>query len=274
MEHEYSPLDPLGGPPESPIEAGSDQSESGPPPPRIFDQRGVGVAAFLGGPVGGGLTIMFNEWRIKRPLGVVLALLASALLVAVLIALPTQAGGSGLNIAIAGGVAAGYSALAKKLYESRIGQLERANRSPLGGGMGAVVGLPVAAAVVAMLLLLPAVDGEKHDYGDISVYVRDGASAADAERLAGTLEELGASQADVYLEREGERWVVGMVLKDSFLESPTVEAESVSLANVLSAMAFSGDPVRFEANDDMLSVRGRFDSDPEQVRLLQLEVQQ
>src|SRR5437763_278868 len=90
------------------------------PPYRLYDRQSVALATFLGTPIAGGVLLASNYRRLGRSqpalLSLLLAVLGTALLVAIGMMLPSKT--PGFPIAI--GVVVAMSALAKSLQGSAI----------------------------------------------------------------------------------------------------------------------------------------------------------
>ena len=207
---------PSTGLPDAPPLAKSPERPS-PPRFRIFSPEAVGAATFIGGPVAGGVTMLVNDVKTGNSGRGVAWMVGAIVLTGGLIGLATNVDLGAVSL-IGIGIALGARALAGKVFDGELAALQAAEIKPRGLGAGVLVGLPcfVGILVLAFGFGLAGHEGDKEQFGMMGVYVRDGATVAEAEAVADFFDGEFDSEVDVYIDREEDAFVVGMVMNEGW----------------------------------------------------------
>lgn len=223
---------------------------------RLFGPDAVGAATFIGGPIPGGITMLINDFKTGRPLRGLIWLIGACAVFGVVVLLSKTVGSSASAVNL--GVAFAAYTLAKKVFRQELAALQTAEIKPRSAGAGGLVGLPFLLIAVAMLLT-GGHEGDKTQFGDVGVYVRDGATVSEAEAVAAFFAHIG--EVDLYIDREDGVFVVGMVMQDAWYETESSEQVGVRNANLLSARMLDGEATVFIATDDQFRPVERYPSD-------------
>ena len=252
---------PSTGLPDAPPLAKSPERPS-PPRFRIFSPEAVGAATFIGGPVAGGVTMLVNDVKTGNSGRGVAWMVGAIVLTGGLIGLATNVDLGAVSL-IGIGIALGARALAGKVFDGELAALQAAEIKPRGLGAGVLVGLPcfVGILVLAFGFGLAGHEGDKEQFGMMGVYVRDGATVAEAEAVADFFDGEFDSEVDVYIDREEDAFVVGMVMNEGWYADEERAQLGVRIANRISAIILDGEATVFGAADDQFKIQERYASD-------------
>jgi hypothetical protein len=117
----------------------------------------------------------------------------------------------------------------------------------------AVLGLLVVGAFVYFTFFAPGGFGSKATQGNIEVYYKDGATQAEAEKLAGHLARVwgdAPERRSVQLTKNGETPRFRMVVKPEYHNDPKFMTQLGIFGAQLSRDVFNGVPIELEACDD------------------------
>ena len=257
--------DPVSSVPTHPAPAEEAPPERPPAPPRfrLFGPEAIGAATFIGGPFAGGVTMFVNDLKMGKAGRGVAWLIGAIAMTAALMALGMRVdlgvGMTAVNVALA----LGARALATKVFDRELTALQNAEIPPRGPGAGVLVALPVLALLLALIFGTGMVghEGDKHQFGTLGVYVRDGATVAEAEVVAEFFARETPGTVDLFIDREEAVFVVGMVMSEAWYEIENREQLAVRIANRISATILDGDAAVFGATDPNFEFVERFASD-------------
>jgi hypothetical protein len=232
---------PAGGPPEVVL-----------PLYPLYSADQVGIATFLGGPIGGGWLIARNYKRLGQVGAAWTTMIATVVATAALLAIaffgpqlpPIGLGVMGVvgMIAIARGTQGSMLA-----HHASVGGRKGSSWIALATGLVSIVitlGVVVGIAFAGAYITQP----DSIDLGgDHKVFYKDGGTRQEAESVGAALQSLdyfGPQGAWVFVERSAGKHVVALVLADSAWADGALNDGSIAeYAETLSKQAFQGEPV-------------------------------
>jgi hypothetical protein len=236
---------------------------------KLFAPGHVGLAAFLGGPVGAFAILAINYFRLGKPRAawgiIACGLIACAALMRISLALPEGAPGFlfalPLFLVLWG--------LAKGLQGHAYGEHVRQGGETASGGAAAGLGLLGAGLYLGVFLGVylgyeQLASGNKIDFGSgEEIYYAQGATEADARALGASLRDVGffdgRGPKAVRLSCVGNRMVVAFVVQDWVLNDPRAQQGFRTIARQAADRAFNGRPVEVQLCDEYFEVKKRME---------------
>ena len=244
------------------VEAGAPPGSK--PTYKLLNPTCVGVAAFIGSILAGGVAMALNYRRLGRSKEAWIALLGGAVGLVVLWQIGSKLDGT-VTTGLGAVIAFGMQALAKSLQGADIEAHVAANGAVSSGGFGVLLGLPFLAAIIAYAVYGPSPWGASVSFGKETVYYADGATEADARTLGEGLIAFGLfdkkSEKDVQLRRDGDTFVLRIVIIREAWKNRDQTIELMDyLTEYLSAGHFKGAAVRTELCDSRFETKHTIES--------------
>jgi hypothetical protein len=226
----------------------------------MYSAGQVGLATFLGGPVGGGWLMALNYKRLGEPGKARMTIGLSVLAMAVLAAIGLVTPGRSMSwLAIVAIVA--MRRLAKSLqgaaYDRHVAAGGSRGSSWRAAGLG-VASLAICFGAITGVAAIHAVATAPDEVvvGDSNVRYTDGATRAEAQAVGDALVELGyletGKRATVQVTLDHGRHVVEFVVQDFVFSNGQTQQQIHELADQLSRKAFAGAKVDLWLTDDEL----------------------
>lgn len=226
----------------------------------MYSAGQVGLATFLGGPIGGGWLMALNYKRLGEPgkarAAVGLSVLAMAVLVAIGFATPGQRM-SWLPIVLFIAMRGLAKSLQGAAYDRHValGGSRGSSWRAAGIGLASVAicfGVIVGVAAIHAVATAP----DEVVVGDSSVRYTGGATRVEAQAVGDALVELGyletGKRVTVQVTRDHGRHVVEFVVQDFVFSDDQPQRQIHELADQLSRKAFAGAQVDLWLTDDEL----------------------
>jgi hypothetical protein len=218
----------------------------------MYSPRQVALATFLGGPLGGGWLMAVNYKRLGEPAKMRRAIVLSVLAMAAVIAIGFVLGNGAawvlalLPVFAMREVASALQGAAYLRHVEAGGSRGSSWRAAGLGGVSLVIYLGVIFGIVALQFV---VNGPRDAVmvGGTGVFYTDGIPRTEAEAVGEELlaiQHLGRdAKRSVQVTRDGDRRVVGFVMKDVAFSDDEVQMEYHQFAEPLSRKVYGGAPV-------------------------------
>jgi hypothetical protein len=122
--------------------------------PRLHDKRSIGIAAFLGSPLAGGILFAHNLIRLSRITDAITAILASILVTALMVAAGLAAPGlSHMGPLLPLAAAMAMQKVACKVFQHEYAAYDSGSARPVSVWIGVLAGFLVATPVVILILM-------------------------------------------------------------------------------------------------------------------------
>lgn len=233
---------------------------------RLFSPVNIAVATFFGTALAGSILLALNYRRAGKPRAAFYSVVFGAAIAFAVIAIAlftpdtrvVQTAFTALNI----GLCLGLKRFCE-IWQGADIAAHRAAGGTVGAGwptagiaVGCMVGV-LAVLVAGLLVQWKVKAGDSVEFGDSTVYYKDGVTEAEAREVGETLEELGwfggGNAMDIQVRRRGGE------IHIAFIVDPAAAAELEDdfrvLADAVSEDVFGGDPVRIDFADDEFNVK-------------------